>query len=151
MEYKSFISDTIAQLGEEPNKLIPLLQQVQEKYGFIPEETVDIIAQNLNLSANRIYGVMTFYAQFKLKPCGKHLIRVCEGTACHIKGAEGVYESISGKLGIHEGETTADDNFTLERVPCVGCCHSAPIVVVDSDYHGNTSANMAKGILENYK
>jgi NADH-quinone oxidoreductase subunit E len=94
---------------------------------------------------------MTFYAQFKLEPGGRHLIRVCEGTACHIKGAEGIYEAMSDKLGVLEGETTGDKRFTLERVPCVGCCHSAPIVVIDDDYHGNTSVNKAGSLLEQYR
>ena len=117
--------------------LIPLLQDIQKEYGYVPKEAVELIAKELNILPIQIYEVLTFYAQFYLEPRGKHTIKVCQGTACHVMGGKEILGYISNKLGIKEGETTRDGMFSLERVACLGCCGMAPVVVIDDNFYGN--------------
>jgi NADH:ubiquinone oxidoreductase subunit E len=109
--------------------LVPLLQDVQNEFGYLPEEAVRILSERLNFSLAQVYGVASFYTQFYFEPRGRNLIRVCMGTACHIRGALGILERFEKALGIKEGETTQDMEFTLETVNCVGCCGLAPVIV----------------------
>ncbi len=131
----------------EQSSLIPLLQAVQEEYGYVPEAAMDKIAESLNISAGKIYGVVTFYAQFYLKPHGKHKVCICQGTACHVKGAKKVQAKIEEYLGIKEGETTEDMRFSIESVACLGACALAPLVTVDKDYYGNMTPEKVKDAL----
>ena len=117
--------------------LIPLLQTIQKEYGYVPEESIERVAKELNILPVQIYEVLTFYDQFHLKPRGKHTIKVCRGTACHVMGGKEILGYISNKLGVKEGETTDDGMFSLERVACLGCCGMAPVVVIDDDFYGN--------------
>ena len=117
--------------------LIPLLQDIQKEYGYVPKESIDLVAKELNILPIQIYEVLTFYAQFYLKPRGKHTIKVCQGTACHVMGGNEILGYISNKLGIKEDETTKDGMFSLERVACLGCCGMAPVIVIDDDFYGN--------------
>src|SRR3990170_5721675 len=119
--------------------VIPILQKAQAEYGFLPEPVIDHIAQGLNMSADEIIGVATFYSQFHLKPRGKHIIKVCCGTACHVKNAKSLSAKIIGRLKINANETTEDRMFTFEEVSCLGACGIAPVVVVDKDVHGTLS------------
>jgi len=116
--------------------LIPLLQDIQKEYGYVPKESIELVAKELNILPIQIYEVLTFYAQFHLKPRGKHTIKVCQGTACHVMGGKEILDYISSKLGIKEGETTKDGMFSLERVACLGCCGMAPVIVIDDDFYG---------------
>jgi NADH:ubiquinone oxidoreductase subunit E len=109
--------------------LVPLLQDVQNEFGYLPEEAVRMLSERLNFSLAQVYGVASFYTQFYFEPRGRNLIRVCMGTACHIRGALGILERFEKALGIKEGETTQDMEFTLETVNCVGCCGLAPVIV----------------------
>lgn len=111
--------------------LIPLLQEVQGELGWLPEEALKLVAEATGLTLARVVGVASFYAQFYFRPRGRHVIRVCTGTACHIRGAPKILERLEEELGIRAGETAADLSFTLETVNCVGCCALAPVVVVD--------------------
>jgi len=111
--------------------LIPLLQEVQGELGYLPEEALRLVADALDLTLAQVCGVASFYAQFYFEPRGRHVIRVCTGTACHIRGAPGILARLEQELGISPGETTEDMAFTLETVNCVGCCALAPVVVVD--------------------
>ncbi len=131
--------------------LIPLLQDIQAIYGYVPEETVGLISKELSIYPVDIYGVTTFYTQFHLMPQGKHTIKVCQGTACHVMGGKGILNCISDKLGIKDGETTEDGRFSLERVACLGCCGMAPVVVVDEDFHGNCNFQKIDYLLNQYK
>ena len=117
--------------------LIPLLQDIQKEYGYVPEESIELVAKELKILPIQVYEVLTFYAQFYLKPRGKHTVKVCQGTACHVMGGKEILGYISSKLGIKEGETTDDGMFSLERVACLGCCGMAPVIVIDDDFYGN--------------
>jgi len=131
--------------------LIPLLQGVQDIYGYVPAESIDLISKELSLYPVKIYEVLTFYSQFHLKPRGRHTIKVCQGTACHVMGGKEILDYLSDKLRIKEGETTKDAKFSLERVACLGCCGMAPVVVIDDDFHGNCAIRKMSEILEKYK
>ena len=131
--------------------LIPLLQEVQDIYGYVPKESIDLISKELSLYPVKIYEVLTFYTQFHLKPRGRHTIKVCQGTACHVMGGKEILDYLSDKLGIKESETTEDTLFSLERVACLGCCGMAPVVMVDDDFHGNCTIQKVDTILKKYK
>ena len=115
----------------QKESLIPVLQKVQEELGYLPEEAVSEIASFLGLSRSRIYGVASFYAQFRFERQGKHTVRVCQGTACHVRGGRRILEAVMQQIGIQPGETTEDYQFSLERVACFGSCALAPVMVVD--------------------
>ncbi len=118
------------------SSLIPLLQDAQDVHGWLPQPVIDRVAEHLNLPASTVYGVVTFYAQFYLAPQGRHNVRVCQGTACHVKGSSNIIAALKRELGIEPGQTTDDLSLSLERVACVGSCALAPVVVVDGEVHG---------------
>jgi NADH-quinone oxidoreductase subunit E len=120
----------------EPGAVIPVLQEIQEAYGHVPPIAIQRVAEHMNIPASEIYGIVTFYAQFRLQPLGKNLVRVCHGTACHLGGAEMVAEALAQTTGAKEGETSSDDLFTVERVACLGCCSLAPCIMVNNETHG---------------
>ena len=126
----------IKQYSGKKGSLITLLQAIQKEYGYVPKESIELVSKKLKIFPIQIYEVLTFYAQFHLKPRGKHTIKVCQGTACHVMGGREILDYISEKLGIKEGETTKDSMFSLERVACLGCCGMAPVIVIDDDFYG---------------
>jgi len=128
-------------------KLIRILQETQVKLGYLPREAMQEIAGYLRIPASEVYSVATFYNQFRFIPPGRHQIKVCLGTACQIKGGKIILESWERELDIKEGETSADREFSLERVACVGCCAMAPVTVVDERVEGNVSPTRVKGVL----
>ena len=128
--------------------LISILQDVQKKYGYLPQNALNIVSEKTGRSMVDIYGVATFYKSFRLKPIGKHLISVCLGTACHVRGGNLIAEEFTRQLGIKAGETTADREFTLKAVNCLGACALGPIVVVDGNYFSNVHTSMVKQIIE---
>lgn len=131
--------------------LIPILQKVHEKFGYLPKEVISQIAKSLEVSEGEIFGVATFYAQFRFTPPGKHNIKVCLGTACHVRGGERILEAVERELGIKPGETTPDLKFDLERVACFGCCALAPVVVVDNKVHSKMTPNTVRKLLRRYR
>ncbi len=131
--------------------LIPLLQSAQEHYGYIPRRAIEYIAGVTGVPESEIYGVITFYSQFRLKPMGKYVIRVCAGTACHVSGARTIRETIEDELGIEEGDTTDDGLFTLNTVACIGCCSLAPVMMINDDTHGRLTPASVRKILRNYR
>ncbi len=131
--------------------IIPLLQETQSIYGYLPREAILRIAEATRTDASQVYGVATFYSQFRLKPVGKHIIRVCHGTACHVGGAERITEACEEELGIKSGETTPDMEFTLESVACLGCCSLAPVMMIDDDTYGRLNDRETKKILKKYR
>ncbi len=137
-------------VGSEPEKVIPLLQEIQKRHGYLSQEIVEAVAEEIKLPASRLYGVATFYSQFRFEPIGKHLIRVCKGTACHVAGAEKVFSIISENLSVKEGETTEDRKFTLESVACLGCCSLAPVVMIDDNIYGKLTPAKMNKILKEY-
>lgn len=130
--------------------LIPLLQDIQDRYGYVPEQSIDIISEELSIFPVDIYGILTFYAQFYTTPRGEHTIKVCQGTACHVMGGKEILDYTEDKLGISERETTKDGKFSLERVACLGCCGMAPVLVVDDDFYGNLSLQEIDELIKKY-
>ena len=131
--------------------LIPLLQRVQEEYGYIPPETIEPVAEALQLFPSEVQGVVTFYSQFSLKPRGKNVIRVCKGTACHVRGGRSILKIAKRELGVDEGNTTEDYQFTLETVACLGACFLAPTMMVNKSYYGKLSPPKMTSILKQYE
>ncbi|NLX19555.1 MAG: NADH-quinone oxidoreductase subunit NuoE [Desulfobulbus sp.] len=131
--------------------LIPLLQEVQDRFHYLSVESVQAVADHLQLSANDVYGVATFYAQFRFVPPGRHHIKVCEGTACHVRGSDRILENISRLTGIVPGQTSADGQFSLERVACFGSCALAPVMVIDEKVYGRMTASKTTRLIEDKK
>lgn len=140
----------LAKYRDVKGSLIPILQAVQHDYGYLPEDVMAYVAEEINIPLSRIYGVATFYAQFHLKPRGKNIIRICLGTACHVKGAGKVLAAFEEKLGIKGGETTPDLKFTLEPIACLGACGLAPVIMVNDDTYGKVSPKKVGEVLGNY-
>jgi NADH-quinone oxidoreductase subunit E len=133
-----------------PTDLIPLLQEIQDSYGYLPAPILQEVSRRTGIPTSRMYGVITFYSQFCLSPRGRHTIRACRGTACHVRGARSVAETISRQLGVGEGQTTPDNNFTFETVACLGTCFLAPAMMVDNDYYGLLTPDKVRSILGRY-
>ncbi|MGD2088046.1 MAG: NADH-quinone oxidoreductase subunit NuoE [Candidatus Aminicenantes bacterium] len=149
-EIKNFKFDLINK-RKQHGALIPLLQSAQDSYGYIPEKAIHYISELVNIPAADIYGVITFYSQFRLKPLGKYVVRICEGTACHVNGAKSILKVLQNELGIGVGETTDDGLFSLQSVACLGCCSLAPVIMIDDETHGNLTAGKIKKVLKQYK
>jgi NADH-quinone oxidoreductase subunit E len=131
--------------------LIPLLQEIQEIYGYLPPKILTELSKQTGIPVSRIYGVATFYEQFHMEPHGKHTIRCCRGTACHVKGGPDIIKSIQENLDVKPGGTTEDMLFTFETVACLGTCFLAPVVMIDDDYYGHLTGDKIKKILKQYK
>ncbi len=131
--------------------LIPLLQDIQDTFGFIPPESIESIAEAMNLFPSQVQGVITFYAGFSLEPKGKYVIRVCRGTACHVKGGRSILNVMKRELDLEELETSPDMQFTLETVACLGTCFLAPAIMVNKTYFGRLSPPKVKTILDQYR
>ena len=131
--------------------LIPLLQEIQENFGYIPPESIQPVAKALNLFPSQVQGVITFYAGFALKPKGKYVLKVCRGTACHVKGSRSILRLMQKELGLSEGETSPDYQFTLETVACLGACFLAPTMMINRDYFGKLSPTKVNSVLGEYQ
>ncbi|MFW5874808.1 MAG: NADH-quinone oxidoreductase subunit NuoE [bacterium] len=131
--------------------LIPLLQEVQEEFGFVPPESIEPIAEALNMFASQVQGVITFYSGFSLKPKGRYVLRVCRGTACHVKGSRSILRLVKKELELEEGETSQDYQFTLETVACLGACFLAPTMMVNRDYYGKLNPTKVASVLGEYR
>lgn len=142
---------SIRKYGAKKEALIPILQDIQSDLNWLPEETLKAVAEKLEVPLMEVYGVASFYRTFSLKPRGKHIVTVCVGTACHVRGGQRIVDQISRELDINPGETTEDMNFTLETVNCLGCCAIGPIVVVDGEYYGEMTTRKVKSVLDKYK
>ena len=140
----------VAPWKEKKGGLIPILQEVQKELGYISSEAMETISKDLKIPKSEIYGVVTFYAQFHLKPRGRHVVRVCRGTACHVRGSLAVLEKVKEITGILENETTDDLRFTLEPVACLGACGLAPVITVGEDTHGRMTPDDVPTILQKY-
>ncbi len=144
-------SDIFAAFSRERKNLIPVLQKVQEKLGYLPEEAISEVAQFLRLSQNEVYGVASFYAQFRFERQGEHGIKVCLGTACHVRGGRRIMDTVKHEIGLQPGETSEDYKFSLERVACFGSCALAPVMVVDKTVYGRMTTPKARQVLSGYK
>lgn len=140
----TLLASTLEKYATVPGSLIAILQQAQDIYGYLSQEAIMYIAKKTGILPARIYGVATFYAQFRLKPVGKYLIMMCKGTACHVNGADHVEEAVCEHLNIQDGETTDDGLFTLNNVACLGCCSLAPVMMIKSADGEETYGNLTK-------
>ncbi len=145
------LAQIVAEYGGEKGALIPILQKVQERYGYLSEEAISRVAKLCRISESEVFGVASFYAQFYFTRRGRHSIKVCLGTACHVRGGERIFDEMKRELGVESGGTTDDNRFSLERVACFGSCALAPVVVVDKDVYGRMTVSRAKEVLEQYK
>jgi len=142
------VEKIIKERGSEVKNLIPILQAIQELFGYLPASAISVVARELQISEDVIFGVATFYTHFKFTEPGKHIVKACLGTACFVKGAENLLELVRERLGIEPGETTPDGNISLERVACLGCCALAPTVVVNEEVHGKMSSKKMSEALD---
>ena len=145
MELDTIIEEQFS--GDKEN-LIMILQEIQKKYNYLPQASLIYLSEKIGVPISKIFGVGTFYSTFSLEPRGKHIISVCLGTACHVRGAEKVRDRIQESLNLQDGQTTEDMLFTLESVRCLGCCSLGPVVRVDDDIHGRITSDMAGKVVE---
>ena len=134
-----------------PGELIPLLQSAQDHFGYIPRQAISYISGVTGIPESEIYGVITFYSQFRLQPMGKYVIRACAGTACHVSGSRMIIDTIEDELGIEVGGTTSDGLFTLNTVACIGCCSLAPVIMINDDTHGQLTPASVRRLLRDYR
>jgi NADH-quinone oxidoreductase subunit E len=149
-EEKAILEDIemqLAEYGTERKYMIPILQMIQERHQYLPPDAIQMVGRHLGISPSEVYGVATFYNQFRFHPPGRHPIKVCLGTACHVKGGDIILENFERKLEIKDGETTPDREFSIERVACVGCCALAPVAVVNETVHGNMAPSKVEGLI----
>ncbi len=137
----------LAKYGKERGQLIPILQMIQDKLAYLPHITMEMVAQHLDIPPSEVFGVATFYNQFRFNPPGRNPVKVCLGTACHVRGGDIILENFERKLEIKEGETTSDKEFSIERVACVGCCALAPVTLIGETVHGNMAPSKVEGLV----
>jgi len=152
LENRGEVDNTLADIRQKfagkPDEVIPILQSVQEALGYLPERAILEVASLVGVPSSTVFGVATFYAQFRLQPVGKHIIRVCRGTACHVRGSGRIQRDIQARLEVAPGETTQDRLFTLETVACFGSCALAPVVVIDGSVYGRMTSSKIGRILD---
>jgi len=141
------IAEMLSRSEKQRENLIPILQEIQQRHSYLSPDAMEMVAQHLGISSSEVYGVATFYNQFRFHPPGKHQIKVCLGTACHVVGGDIILENFERKLGIRDGETTPDREFSIERVACVGCCALAPVAIVDDVVQACMAPSKVEGIL----
>ena len=147
----SLIDPLIEKYKEKKGNLIPILQGTQEIFGYIPRTAFEKISNDTGLKLSEMYGVATFYSQFRLNPVGKHIVKVCHGTACHVQNANELSEAIEEVLKLKDGETTEDGLFTLESVACLGCCSLAPVMAIGDETYGKLTGTGAVKIIKNIR
>jgi NADH-quinone oxidoreductase subunit E len=131
--------------------LIDLLQDVQEQFGYLPDDEMQHVARHVDIPVSRVYGVATFYNQFRFQPLGKYVIKVCRGTACHVQGSLGILTTLENELGIKAGQTTKDLMFTIETVACIGACSIAPVIAINDEFHGGLTTKSLQKLLRGYQ
>lgn len=146
----SVVAEIVGHYPAARGSLIPILQEIQDRLGYLSPAALDEVQRLTGISASEAYGVATFYTQFRFTPPGKHKIQVCNGTACHVRESGRIADELSRTLGVNAGETTADGNFSLERVACLGCCALAPVVAVDGKVYAGVTTKKLPGILAEY-
>ena len=141
------IHSRLADFEKDRKHLIPILQMIQEKHQYLPARAIHLVADHLAMAACEVYGVATFYNQFRFNPPGRNPIKVCMGTACHVSGGDIILENFERKLGIKENETTEDREFSIERIACAGCCALAPVALVGETVHGHMAPSKVEGLI----
>ncbi len=148
---KEEIEKVIQKHKKDPTAIIAILQDVQDVLDYVPKESIPFMAEELGTSPAKIYGIVTFYAQFRLQPKGKYIILLCVGTACHVNGAQLVGKTITDELGISGGETTEDGLFTFEKVACIGCCSLSPVMVINEETYAMLNPEATRKVLKEYR
>lgn len=143
----SLLQPVIDEYKGKSGILIPVLQKTQDIYGYVPKQAFEVISEQTGISLSEMYGVATFYTQFRLNPVGKYIIKVCHGTACHVQSAPVITEALEESLNIKDGETTEDGLFTLESVACLGCCSLAPVMMINEETYGNLTGKSASKVI----
>lgn len=149
-EQKAKVKQVLQKYQHDKSLLVDILQDIQSETGYLPKEVLEETGKGLGVPVSRVYSVATFFKAFSLTPRGRHLINVCMGTACHVRGAVKVLEQIEQELGTKTGETTSDLKFTLETVNCVGACALGPMVIIGENYHGEMTPEAVGSVLKNY-
>ncbi len=148
---KKRVQEILPEFEGKKGELIPMLQRIQEDIGYISIDSMKITAKYLKLPESHVFGVASFYSQFRFTPVGKNMIMVCKGTACHVKGAEKILDEISRNIGIKDGETSSDMQYTLVGVACIGCCALAPCITVNNEVHGRLNTKLVDKIFKRKK
>jgi NADH-quinone oxidoreductase subunit E len=143
----SVVDEMIERHGTEPEAAIPILLELQSTYSYLPIEALRYVSENTDITPDQVYGVATFYTQFRLTPVGDHIIRVCHGTSCHVRGIVGITEAICDMIGLDGEGTTEDQRYTLEKVACLGCCSLSPVMMIDDKVYGGLTRKKAQRIL----
>jgi NADH-quinone oxidoreductase subunit E len=143
--------EIVNMVGKEPEYAIPLLQEIQKRHSYLPRDLVKAVSAEAGIPVSDLYGVATFYSQFRFKPQGKYLVRVCHGTACHVAGSDIIAAVIAQELGIEEGDTTADMLFSFEKVACLGCCALAPVAMIGDKIYAKLTSSKVKSVIKEYK
>jgi len=136
--------------GFKESALIPVLQKLQDGYGYLPQDVISRLSEKTGIFVSQIMGVITFYSQFRLNPIGKNIVKVCFGTACHVLGAENIADAICRELGVELGGTTEDKLFTVESVACLGCCSLAPVIMINTETHGRLTPDTARNVIKEF-
>lgn len=148
LEMVGAIDEIVHRHNEQRGSAIPILQEIQARFGYVPPAVLERVAELINVPASDLYSIATFYAQFRLQPLGENLIRVCHGTACHLAGADKIAEALRLEAGAAEGETSADGMFTVERVACLGCCSLGPVAMVNDEVHGRLTPEGVRAVVK---
>jgi len=143
------VNEVLSRYSGKGDELVPILQEVQEQFGYLPAEAMQQTAKFLHISDSTVFGVATFYAQFKFTPTGKRIVKVCRGTACHVKGGKRILESVQRELGIQPGQTTDDFEYSLEIVACIGACALAPTMMIDDEVQRKMTPKKVAGLFSN--
>lgn len=145
------VQSLVEQYGKEKSELIPILQQVNKKYGYISDTAIEEISERMNIPTSHIYSVATFYRMLSTEPRGRHVIQFCESAPCHVAGGRLVWQKLQKTLGLENGETSQDEKWTLLTTSCLGVCGIGPVIIIDNDIYGNVTADQIPVILENYE
>lgn len=147
---KDKVSEIVKKYNKDKSQLVSILQDIQAEYNYLPRKALNKLSKKLDIPQSQIYSMATFFRAFSLKPRGKHIINVCLGTACHVRGGELIAESLERQLNVKRGGTTADGKFTLESVNCMGCCATGPVVKIDEEYFGHMTNDKVEPMLKKY-
>ncbi|MCD4691104.1 NADH-quinone oxidoreductase subunit NuoE [bacterium] len=149
-EYLAAVDEIASEYVGRPGSVIPVLQKVQERVGYLPLEVMRRIGERLDIPPAQIFGVASFYSQFRMTPVGRYIVKVCHGTACHVQGAGAITDAICDELKVADGGTTDDGKFTVESVACLGCCSLAPVIMVEGNAYGRLTPDEARRIVREY-
>jgi len=148
---KDRLSGILKKYGKDKSQLVSILQDIQSEYNYLPRQALEKLSKKMDIPQSQVYSMATFFRAFSLKKRGKHIVNVCLGTACHVRGAELIVESLERQLGVGRGQTTQDLNFTLESVNCMGCCATGPVVKIGEEYFGHMANDKVEPMLKKFR